>query len=581
MKKELSASEFKSRADKKYNLGNFKDAIKDYSSAIEINSKYIEAYNFRGLSKQELGDTEGAISDQLEALKINPNSATSYQNYGISLLLSNKLVEAEFALKKALGLNPNLIKSLGNLSIVLLRLGKLKESEKVIINAIILEPNSSSGYLNLGTILYKKGDLVKALNATNKSILLDPYKSKAFLNLGLILNELGYESKGEKATKKSIKLNPLNDIAYMNLGGFLQDKGRLISSEKALLKSLEINNKLARSYFSLSTLINLDKYSSIANKFTKLKVIDFANDEEKIDLLFAQSNYFHRNKKYDFSAKSLKLANQIKAKQKSFNINSYINKTIKLLEESKTINLGFKNVQSKDNILIFIVGMPRSGSSLTDSILSVNKNVNSLGETNSLAKSYLKCRENIFNNRKTSLKEHYYNEIKIDSNRCCIYTDKYLENYMYTGIILNEFPTAKIIYCYRDPLDNILSIYRSNFFRGIPYSTSIASITKVLINTNYIMNIYRKNCPQRIYSLNYDQLVSSPHMEIKSLIEWLNWDWDQRYLLPHLNERIVKTNSNVEVRFPINNKSIGKWRNYQDLLEPAINLLEASKSILN
>ena len=96
---------------------------------------------------------------------------------------------------------------------------------------------------------------------------------------------------------------------------------------------------------------------------------------------------------------------------------------------------------------------------------------------------------------------------------------------------------------------------------------------EVYHNQDEIMKTYKKEFRAQIYDLNYDELVTNPLKEIKTLIKWLNWEWDDTYLSPHLNKRSVFTRSNVEIRSPINSKSVGGWKNYKDMLKPAFEIL--------
>ena len=164
-------------------------------------------------------------------------------------------------------------------------------------------------------------------------------------------------------------------------------------------------------------------------------------------------------------------------------------------------------------------------------------------------------------------------KIKDRKEQSKITTNKNLYNYQFAGIIAKKIPNSKIIHCYRNPLDNILSIYRAHFSRGNEYSSSLVDCAKIYINQEEIMTEYKKRFRSKIYDLNYDSLVTYPTREIKSLISWLGWEWDDSYLMPHLNQRPVSTASNVQVRSPINSKSIGGWKNYQEMLKPAIEIL--------
>jgi hypothetical protein len=170
-----------------------------------------------------------------------------------------------------------------------------------------------------------------------------------------------------------------------------------------------------------------------------------------------------------------------------------------------------------------------------------------------------------------NLAEVYIKKVN-NKTKLKIITNKDLYNFQYAGIIANQIPNAKIIHCFRNPLDNILSIYRAHFANGNEYSSSLVDCARVYIEQEELMNEYKKKFKTIIYKLNYDSLVTNTNQEIKSLISWLDWDWDDKYLSPHLNTRSVSTASNVQVRSPINSKSIGGWKNYKEMLQPAIEI---------
>ena len=154
-----------------------------------------------------------------------------------------------------------------------------------------------------------------------------------------------------------------------------------------------------------------------------------------------------------------------------------------------------------------------------------------------------------------------------------ITTNKWLYNYQYAGIISSQIPNSKIIHCYRNPLDNILSIYRTNFAKDNEYSSSLIDCAIIYLDHKQIMKEYKKRFPENIYDLNYDLLVKNPDKEIKSLINWLGWKWNKAYLKPHLSKRSVFTASDVQIRSKINSKSIGGWKNYKEMLKPAMEII--------
>ena len=166
--------------------------------------------------------------------------------------------------------------------------------------------------------------------------------------------------------------------------------------------------------------------------------------------------------------------------------------------------------------------MPRSGSTLVESILSLNNKVKDLGEINILEKAFKKSR-NL--NQIISLTDLYIQEINQITKRFSITSNKWLYNYQYAGIIAKEILNSKIIHCFRNPLDNILSIFRAHFAPGNEYSSSLVDTAKVYIDQEAVMTEYKNRFRSKIYDLNYDSLVTNPNEEIKSLISWLDWQW--------------------------------------------------------
>ena len=116
-------------------------------------------------------------------------------------------------------------------------------------------------------------------------------------------------------------------------------------------------------------------------------------------------------------------------------------------------------------------------------------------------------------------------------------------------------------------------MYRAHFATGNNFSSSLVDSAAVYYDQDEIMKIYKKEFKELIYELNYDELVTNPSEEIKLLIRWLGWEWNDLYLSPHLNNRKVSTRSNVQVRSPINRKSLGGWKKYKEMLKPAMEII--------
>ena len=517
--------------------------------------------------------SEGKISDAVRSyeycLSRGVNDYRFFTNYGLLLRDLGKFEKAENFLRKAIEIKPDISSTYSNLAAILRNLGKLEEAENLLRKAIEIKPDYAMAYSNLGNVLRDLGKLEEAEIFLRKAIEIDSKLDIAYFNLGFILKDLGKLEEAEKILRKAIEIKPDFAIAYLNLGNTLKDLGKLEEAENLLRKAVTLNPNLARAYYSLSTLkISTEDFAFYKYLFSK-EILNKKSDEEKIDIFFARANILHMQKKYFESSKLLQKANDLKLKLRPFDPEYLIKKSNNLLIESN------KQIIDSDQVgnnyeNIFITGMPRSGTTLVESIISINKNVLDLGETNILEESFLESKKAP---GEKSLTEIYTNKIRCFNSKLTITTNKWLYNYLYAGIIANQLPNSKIIYCFRNPLDNILSIYRAHFRSGNQYASSLKDCANVYLHHEEIINVYTKQYPLKIYKLNYDKLVTNPDEQIKLLVNWLGWKWENAYLQPHKNQRSVTTASNVQIRTPINSKSIGGWRNYKNILEPVIEIL--------
>ena len=227
---------------------------------------------------------------------------------------------------------------------------------------------------------------------------------------------------------------------------------------------------------------------------------------------------------------------------------------------------------------IFIVGMPRSGSTLLETILSANQDVEDLGESPLFSRAVRYMSTTKAREEGAVLAEVYQELVEASSKRDRpIKTNKQLNNYLYAPLIASQLPEARIIHAQRHPLDHVLSIYRANFGdSSLAYSSSLRDIASTLLMSEEVMDAYKKYYPGTVYTYNYDALTKNPEVEIRALVYWLDWEWREEYLSPHKIKRTVLTASKAQVRSPINTKSLGGWRRYRKMLRPALEVLVRS-----
>jgi len=282
--------------------------------------------------------------------------------------------------------------------------------------------------------------------------------------------------------------------------------------------------------------------------------------KEKIYLGYSKANIYHQRKEYKKSSYFLKIANAEKLKIQKSDFKRKLNtgQYYRNLRIGK--NLSREKVNNTSRYL-FIVGMPRCGSTLLESILSLNPKVQDLGEVCFLEESLQKTDDLL------EVKNLYAEKVKLINSEKKIFTDKNLFNFLYCPVIYNFFPNARIIHCTRNPLDNILSIYRTNFLNQ-SFSSSLSDIADLYLYQMKLMREYKDKFGSMIYSYDHDKVVKNPHDNIKCLINWLSWEWSEKYLSPQKSKRSVFTASSAQVRKKINSDFSGYWKNYEDLLKP-------------
>ena len=431
-------------------------------------------------------------------------------------------------------------------------------------------------FSNYGIFLNEIGKHKESESKLKKAISLNPEYANAYYNLAVLFIGQGNLEKAELELKKAIKLKSDFAIAHYNLGFILKDQGRLKEAESYTQKALEVDPQLTDAYLSLSTIQTSNTTQKWHNQLFSENILKNKNNRELVNIFFARSNIFHRKGQYEESAENLVNANNMKLRMHKSEVDLLIDKTKKLKISSdnyESNNQKFENY----SMSIFIVGLPRCGSTLVESIISLNTKVKDLGEVNIFEESYREYKQS---EKRKSLSEIYWKKLEITDSKT-ITTNKWLFNYQYAGIIAKAIPNAKIIHCYRNPLDNILSTYRAHFATGNNFSSSLVDSAEVYSDQDEIMRTYKKEFKNHIYSLNYDELVTHPSNEIKSLIRWLGWNWNDLYLSPHLNKRKVSTRSNVQVRSPINTKSLGGWKNYKEMLKPAMEIITKKEKYKN
>ncbi len=508
-----------------------------------------------------------------KAMKIDPSNGDLFYNVSLLYFASRNLDYALTYINKAIKISIKndiykLLKSeiyinKFNIDEALIILEGLKNNDKVKINI------SKEKRIN---ILIANAYIKKRKYKEAERILLNLIKKfkgieLAYLNLSILYRDKNELNKSIQILKEGIKIFPNFNPFYTNLACFYRNSGQLKLAIETNLFIISKNKYDFNSFFELSGIYDFKNHTNELN-FLLNTNLENLNPNSKIYAAFAISNLLHKQRKFKESAKYLKDANDESLKYRESDLSQKIrhNEFYRSLKFKKSNYKYFKHSCNH----IFIVGMPRSGSTLLENILSLNSQVTDMGEVYFLEES-IKETKNI-----EDVYKFYQNKVINQFKSSVIYTDKNLFNYFYCPIIANFFPNAKIINCIRNPLDNILSIYRANFLNQ-SFSFSLPDIASLYINYFETMQEYKIKYSKNIYDYSYEELIKKPYNVIPKIINWLDWDWNEKYLSPHENKRNVFTASSAQVRKKFYSSSIGIWKEYKELLEPSIEIIKKNK----
>ncbi|WP_186479896.1 tetratricopeptide repeat-containing sulfotransferase family protein [Synechococcus sp. NOUM97013] len=589
---------------------NDAEAIRLYKEALSIDQNYAPAINNLGLIAKQQGNLVAAGQLVKRACDIDQSFAPYHMNLGGIYKDLGNLDQALASTLKSLELNPDNPDALINLGGIYKDLGNLDQALASTLKSLELNPDNPTAHMNLGGIYKNLGNLDQALASTLKSLELNPDNPDAHMNLGGIYKDLGNLDQALASTLKSLKLNPDNPDALINLSGIYKDLGNLDQALASTLKSLELkprgsaalcklglikmalaqteeakkylfdsiacNTQECEAYFALSQIIETAKDAEGLIESTKQIKTSHLTPRTRTFIEFALSNCLHKLKKYDQAAKHLKAAN--------YNKLTVFPSDASRLQQAIALSISRSDPTEKSAIntnygkdRIFIIGMPRSGSTLLETILSMNPKIKDLGESRSLEKAIAKIQQQKgCKSDHQDLNEVYSQLEPINNTQHKYTTDKQLYNFIYINWITAHMPSAKIIHCRRNPMDNILSMYRSNLTTGNNYTANLEDSAKVLVAQEKAIQINKKRYPEKIFTFDYDQFVNAPEDNLRKLLRWLDLDFDDNYLHPEKSTRSVNTASVIQARKPIRNKSVGGWKNYETLLKPALKLIQES-----
>ena len=490
----------------------------------------------------KVGDFKYVIKETIKLSNKNPNNSYLKNLLGLAYLETGAKIQAVENFSLAIKLNPKNISALNNLGNAFKYLNKYEQSEKFYLRALNLNPNFIDALNNYGNLKYNINQPYEAITLLNKALSINENNYKAAYNLALVYQSIGEFDQTVKYARKTLELEPRFTKADKLLSVYnkYQDESdkHLIEMQKKIFDKSIISNEKVNLHFSLSK-----AFENIGNIKKSISHLE-AGNELKNSLI-----------KYDIKD-DLKIFNLIK---KLFN------------------NLDFNSLQLKHNSskFIFVVGMPRSGTSLIERIVSSHDQVFGAGELPFLADIILseinnhpKDLQSFFSEKKNlnSLAESYLDKVSIIKNNGKVILDKSLLNFLWIGFIKILFPHAKIIHVKRNAKDTCLSCYKNLFDNNLNFTYKKSDLTSFYYAYLDLMNFWEKTLTGSVYTINYEDVIKDPKKNISDLLAFCNLNYNEKCLNFHKNKSPVKTMSASQVTKKIYSTSIHSYKKYQDYI---------------
>jgi len=502
----------------------------------------------------------------------------------VSIYKTGNLSKAESLTKKLIEDNPKVVFLYNFLGLILVGQKKNKEAMKFYEQGIKIDPNYGMIYNNIGLLMYenKSRENLKIVEKYyKKAIQLDKNIPEPHNNLGSLYETLDKVDEAISCYQKAILINANFSYAHHNLGTSYISLGKFDEAKIHLKKSLKLNPNFMQTHRMLSRITKYTDDNEHLNELKKIyKNLKADNEKNKIEICFALGKAHEDTKKFNDSFNYYKEANFLQRKYSNFSINEERKKFdyIKSLYNKKLFEK-YKNCGYPDYKPIFIIGMPRSSTTLIEQILSSHPKVFGCGEIelipNLIDKNFGEKDlslffENILGSSIFSkddfrkIGEDYINNINRISNNSERYTDKLPKNFLYFGFIKLILPNAKIIHSQRNAKDNCLSIFKNHFPSGsVSFAYDLNEIIEYYNLYNDLMNYWNQLFPDFLLNIQYENLVSNTKHEIEKLLKFCDLQWDDSCLNFYKNKRQIKTASDTQVRSKIYSNSVNSWKNYE------------------
>ncbi len=570
--------------------GSIDDAAANFQRAVTLRPDYVEAYFNLGLCGQDRHDPAAAEACFRHVIQLRPGYAEVHGALGSLLASTGRLDDAVASFRRALELKPDSAEVHRALGAVLASQCKWDQAISHYRLAIKLKPDFAEAYINLGNALMDKDQGPKfgeeAAVCFRQALRFRPDDPEILLYLATALADMGCNQEAEASYRRVLELKPGHLTATAGVAMLLERRGEFDVAYALVAPMVDAGANDVQLLLSHADLLRHQDRREDAVAVLEQCLQQPMDNKRRVDVHFALGRLHDELRQYDRAFHHYQQANILDAKE--FDVQKVVRQFDAFVAAFAPQRIGQRpRASNRSKLPVFIVGMPRSGTSLVEQILASHPLVHGAGELVDIheiasqlpallgtSNPYPQCLDDLTRRNIDPIARRHLDRLARFSRDAVRVTDKMPHNFMALGLIDLLFPGARVIHCVRDPIDTCLSIYfqRFNDFHG--YARDLSSLGQYYRQYQRLMAHWKTVLRIPLMDVQYEELVENQEEVSRKLVEFCELEWDDRCLRFHESGRLVMTISYDQVRRPMYKKSVARWKNYERFLEPLVSALK-------
>jgi tetratricopeptide (TPR) repeat protein len=573
-----------------FELGAWTEALGHYRRALELRPDDAQVHSNLGNALRQLGQLEEALTHSERAVALDPRQSVLHKNLALVLGALARRDEAAASYRRALALGPADIETLTQLGNLLRDLGERREALACYAQAVQLDPQRADGHCNLGNLLFELRRTSEAAESFRRALALRADYPQAHLGLAESLRVQGRPADAEASCRAALALDPDAAEALSFLGELQADRGRFAEAHELFARAIALDPTLVSAFCSLAAHRRMTRADTAWLEGTRTLLAKPLPLGHEIHLRYALGKYCDDVGEYDEAFGEYRHANELTMRHGAgYDRAKLTGRVDRLIERFDAAFIRRCQASASDSERpVLIIGMPRSGTSLTEQILASHPAVFGAGEIRFWDDAFTSLEragpEADAGSLTVDLAREYLERLSArerdssPSGGAVRVVDKMPANFLYAGLIHAALPRARLIHMRRHPLDTCLSIYFQNFYNVSPFANDLQSLAHYYREYVRITDHWRTVLPpSALLEVPYEGLIEDQEHWTRRMLDFLGLPWEPRCLEFHQTDRVVITASKWQVRQRINSASVGRWRHYERHLGPLRSLVSLAQ----